>query len=71
VVAEIPELEDLAQAKLALAQLAEARQFQEAASLAAKAAALWPDDADFRAERAKHLLAAGALLEAETRRVRP
>ena len=65
-VAEIPELEDLAQAKLALAQLAEARQFQEAASLAAKAAALWPDDADFRAERAKHLLAAGALLEAET-----
>lgn len=65
-VAEIPELEDPAQAKAALVQLTEARQFQEAASLAAKATALWPDDADFRAERAKLLLAAGALLEAET-----
>lgn len=62
----IPELEDPAQAKAALAQLGEARQFQEAASLAAKAAALWPEDADFRGERAKHLLAAGALLEAES-----
>ncbi|MCA3358462.1 MAG: hypothetical protein ING02_10720, partial [Roseomonas sp.] len=54
-VAEIPELEDLGQAKAALVQLTEARQFQEAASLAAKAMALWPDDADFRAERAKLL----------------
>jgi tetratricopeptide (TPR) repeat protein len=62
----IPELENPAQAKAALAQLGRARQFQEAASLAAKAAALWPDDADFRGERAKHLLAAGALLEAES-----
>lgn len=62
----LPELEDPAKAKAALAQLEGARQFEEAASLAAKAAALWPDDADFRAERAKHLLAAGALLEAET-----
>ena len=61
----LPELENPVQAKAALAQLAQARQFQEAASLAAKAAALWPDDADFRGERAKHLLAAGALLEAE------
>ena len=61
----LPELEDPAKAKAALAQLEGARQFEEAASLAAKAAALWPDDADFRAERAKHLLAAGALLEAE------
>ncbi|MFM7690499.1 MAG: tetratricopeptide repeat protein, partial [Alphaproteobacteria bacterium] len=62
----IPELEDPAKAKAALAQLEGARQFQEAASLAAKAAALWPEDADFRGERAKHLLAAGALLEAES-----
>lgn len=61
----IPELEDPVQAKAALAQLGEGRAFQEAASLATKAAALWPDDADFRGERAKHLLAAGALLEAE------
>jgi protein O-GlcNAc transferase len=61
----LPELEDPAQAKAALAQLEGARQFQEAASLAAKAVALWPHDAEFRAERAKHLLAAGALLEAE------
>lgn len=62
----IPELEDPAQAKAALAQLEGARQFHEAAGLAAKAMALWPEDADFRAERAKHLLAAGALLEAES-----
>jgi predicted Zn-dependent protease len=62
----IPELEDPAQAKAALAQLGEARQFHEAASFAAKAMALWPEDGDFRAERAKHLLAAGALLEAES-----
>lgn len=62
----LPELEDPAQAKAALTQLEGARQFAEAASLAAKAVALWPDDADFRAARAKHLLAAGALLEAET-----
>jgi tetratricopeptide (TPR) repeat protein len=61
----LPELENPVQAKAALAQLGRARRFQEAASLAAKAAALWPDDADFRGERAKHLLAAGALLEAE------
>lgn len=61
----LPELEDPAKAKAALAQLWKARQFQEAASLTAKAMALWPEDADFRAERAKHLLAAGALLEAE------
>ena len=61
----LPELEDPAKAKAALAQLWKARQFQEAASLAAKAVALWPEDAEFRAERAKHLLAAGALLEAE------
>ena len=61
----LPELEDPAKAKAALAQLWKARQFQEAASLAAKAVALWPHDAEFRAERAKHLLAAGALLEAE------
>jgi tetratricopeptide (TPR) repeat protein len=62
----IPELEDPAQAKAALAQLEGARQFHEAASLAAKAMTLWPEDADFRAERTKSLLAAGALLEAES-----
>jgi len=61
----LPELENPVQAKAALARLGRARRFQEAASLAAKAAALWPDDAEFRGERAKHLLAAGALLEAE------
>ena len=61
----IPELEEPAQAKAALAGLWKARQFHEAAALAAKAMALWPDEAEFRAERAKHLLAAGALLEAE------
>lgn len=61
----IPELEDPAKAKTALAKLGEARQFQEAAILATRAVALWPDDAVFRAERAKNLLAAGALLEAE------
>lgn len=61
----IPELEEPAQAKAALAGLWKARQFHEAAALAAKANALWPDEAEFRAERAKSLLAAGALLEAE------
>ena len=61
----IPELEEPAQAKAALTGLWQARQFQEAAALAAKAMALWPDEAEFRAERAKSLLAAGALLEAE------
>jgi cytochrome c556 len=61
----IPELEEPAQAKAALAGLWQARQFHEAAALAAKAMALWPDEAEFRAERAKSLLAAGALLEAE------
>ncbi|MFM7418695.1 MAG: hypothetical protein ACKO54_03160, partial [Alphaproteobacteria bacterium] len=65
-VSEIPELEDPAQAKAALAQLAQARQFREAASLAAKATVLWPEDAHFHVERAKNLLAAGALLEAES-----
>ncbi len=66
VVSEIPELEDPAQAKAALAQLWKARHFREAASLAAKAAVFWPEDAHFHAERAKNLLAAGALLEAES-----
>jgi tetratricopeptide (TPR) repeat protein len=61
----IPELEEPAQAKAALAGLWKARQFHEAAALAAKAMALWPDEAEFREQRAKHLLAAGALLEAE------
>jgi predicted Zn-dependent protease len=61
----IPELEEPAQAKASLAELWQARQFHEAAALAAKAMALWPDEAEFRAERAKSLLAAGALLEAE------
>jgi len=61
----IPELEEPAQAKAALTRLWQARQFHEAAALAAQAMALWPDEAEFRAERAKCLLAAGALLEAE------
>ena len=61
----IPELEEPAQAKAALTGLWQARQFHEAAALAAKAMALWPGEAEFRAERAKSLLAAGALLEAE------
>lgn len=61
----IPELEELAQAKAALTGLWQARQFHEAAALAARAMALWPDHAEFRGERAKSLLAAGALLEAE------
>jgi predicted Zn-dependent protease len=65
VATEIPELEEPAQAKASLAELWQARQFHEAAALAAKAMALWPDEAEFRAERAKNLLAAGALLEAE------
>lgn len=62
----IPELAESAQAKAALAGLWQARQFHEAAALAARAMALWPDEPEFRAERAKSLLAAGALLEAET-----
>ena len=61
----IPELEEPAQAKAALTGLWQARQFHEAAALAARAMALWPDQAEFRGERAKSLLAAGALLEAE------
>jgi predicted Zn-dependent protease len=61
----IPELEEQAQAKAALIRLWQSRQFHEAAALAAKAMALWPDEAEFRTERAKSLLAAGALLEAE------
>lgn len=61
----IPELEEPTQAKAALTGLWQARQFREAAALAAKAMALWPDEAEFRLERAKSLLAAGALLEAE------
>jgi tetratricopeptide (TPR) repeat protein len=61
----IPELEDPAQAKATLRGLWQARQFHEAAALAAKAMALWPDEAGFREQRAKCLLAAGALLEAE------
>jgi predicted Zn-dependent protease len=65
VATEIPELEEPAQAKAALTGLWQARQFHEAAALAAKAMALWPDEAEFRTERAKSLLAAGALLEAE------
>lgn len=65
VASEIPELEDAAKAKAALAALWQARQFHEAASLAANAMALWPDEAEFRIEHAKSLLAAGALLEAE------
>ena len=62
----LPELEDPAKAKAALAQLWKARQFHEAASLAAKAMVLWPADAAFREQRAKGLLAAGALVEAES-----
>lgn len=62
----LPELEDPAKAKAALAQLWKARQFHEAASLAAKAMVLWPEDAAFREQRAKGLLAAGALVEAES-----
>jgi tetratricopeptide (TPR) repeat protein len=62
----IPELEEPAQAKAALAGLWKARQFHEGAALAAKAMALWPDKAEFRTERAKSLLAAGALMEAES-----
>jgi len=65
VATEIPELEEPAQAKAALTGLWQARQFHEAAALAAKAMALWPDEAEFRTERAKSLLTAGALLEAE------
>jgi len=65
VATEIPELEEPAQAKASLTELWQARQFNEAAALAAKAMAHWPDEAEFRAERAKNLLAAGALLEAE------
>jgi tetratricopeptide (TPR) repeat protein len=62
---EIPELEEPAQAKATLTRLWRARQFHEAAALAAKAMELWPNEAEFREQRAKSLLAAGALLEAE------
>ena len=65
VASEIPELEEPAQAKAALTGLWRERRFHEAASLAAKAMALWPEEAEFHEQRAKCLLAAGALLEAE------
>jgi tetratricopeptide (TPR) repeat protein len=65
VASDIPELADLASAKGALAKLWRARQFHDAATLAAKAMALWPEDAEFRTQYAKSLLAAGALIEAE------
>jgi tetratricopeptide (TPR) repeat protein len=65
VASDIPELADLASAKGALAKLWRARQFHDAATLAAKAMALWPEDAEFRTQHAQSLLAAGALIEAE------
>lgn len=64
-ISALPEIQEPAQAKAALARLWRARQFDDAAAFAAKAMALWPDDADFRTQRAQNLLAAGALLEAE------
>lgn len=60
-----PELESPAKTRAALARLWQARRFQEAATLAAKAMALWPEDQEFAKQRARNLLAAGALVEAE------
>ena len=62
---EAPEFEAPAKAEAAWAQLWRSRKFDEAAVLAARAMALWPDMAEFRQSRAKSLLAAGALVEAE------
>lgn len=61
----IPEMAEPAAAKAALAKLWRERQYQEAASLAAKATELWPQDPAFALEHAKSLLAVGALAEAE------
>ena len=62
---EAPEFEAPAQASAAWAQLWRGRKYDEAAALAARAMALWPDMAEFRQHRARGLLAAGALVEAE------
>jgi tetratricopeptide (TPR) repeat protein len=61
----IPELASSATAKAALNKLSRARRFGEAAALAAKAKALWLHEAEFSAQYAQCLLAAGALSEAE------
>jgi tetratricopeptide (TPR) repeat protein len=65
VATEAPEFEAPAQASAAWAKLWRGRQYDEAAVLAARAMALWPDMAEFREQRARSLLAAGALVEAE------
>jgi len=65
VASEAPEFEAPAQASAAWAKLWRGRQYDEAAVLAARAMALWPDMAEFREQRARSLLAAGALVEAE------
>lgn len=62
---EAPEFEAPAQASAAWAKLWRGRQYHEAAVLAARAMALWPDMAEFREQRARSLLATGALVEAE------
>ena len=62
---EAPEFEAPAQASAAWAKLWRGRKFDEAAALAARAMALWPDMVEFRQHRARGLLAAGALVEAE------
>ena len=62
---EATEFEAPAKAEAAWAKLWRGRKFDEAAALAARAMALWPDMAGFRQQRAKSLLAAGALVEAE------
>ena len=61
----ISEAAEPAPVKAALARLWRERQYQEAASLAAKAMELWPQEPAFGLEHAKSLLAAGALPEAE------
>jgi tetratricopeptide (TPR) repeat protein len=65
VASEAPEFEAPAKAEAAWAQLWRSRKFDEAAALAARAMALWPEAAVFREYRARGLLAAGALVEAE------
>ena len=61
----VPKIDELARAKIVLVRLWQARQFHEAARLSAMAMARWPHEVEFRGHRAKSLLAAGALPEAE------
>lgn len=62
---EAPEFEAPAKASAAWAKRWRGRKYEAAAALAARSTALWPDMPEFREQRARSLLAAGALVEAE------